>query len=111
MQSELARVRPGRNRDRVRAAAEMQIGEAEKGDGNDGESEDSRNGERFGRRGLHRGSFRRSVVAPTLGRYRRRVVVARPDSASYRPTIRRRTRGGGGKPGRAVRSACEPVRL
>src|SRR5207247_5222548 len=47
----------------------------------------------------------------TLRGSRRAVIVGRPDSPSYRPTIRSRTQVGGGGRSGAVRSMHEPVRF
>src|SRR2546421_12894897 len=59
VERQLAGVCPGWHRDRVGAGAEMEVGEAEGGEGDERQGDDSRWAKRFGFRGVHRSSFRR----------------------------------------------------
>ena len=104
MQRQLIRVRARGDADTVAASGEMQVDETERYEPDQRQRDDTRSGESGRFRGLHDGSFSRRVDEPRLAAPPRRRLVARPERASYRPTIPAPTQVGGTVRGRGVRS-------
>src|SRR5205823_503544 len=97
VERQLAGVCPGRHGHRVVAGAEMEVGEAECGEGDERQGDDSRWAKRFGSRGFHRFSFRRvrwlDARSAAAGGHRREVAAMLLPAADPLSYSGRRRRG------------------